>query len=95
LYNPEISPDGQNLLFCWEGQIFLMNLETKAARGLLNIKQPHVYYPHFSMDGSHIIFQTTFYSGLFKSREETKYCVINKDGTGLKAIDFNSGSPNP
>jgi len=95
LYDPEISPDGRNLLFCWKGgpsykQIFSMDLETNNAQVLTNMKRT-VYSPHFSIDGSKIIFKTIDYAdvGFFKTRAEPTLWIMNKDGSELSPIIIN------
>lgn len=94
LHAPDISPDGTELLFSWDefspsANVYLMDIQSKKVRKITNMKSS-IFYPHFSMDGSKIIFQTTKYvTGYLKlNRVEPTLWTINKDGTGLKAIDF-------
>lgn len=91
---PDISPDGNELLFSWNEfssyeNVYLMDLQSKKVRKITNMKSS-IFYPHFSMDGSKIIFQTTKYvtAYLQLNRIEPTLWIVNKDGTNLKAIDF-------
>lgn len=94
LYSPDFSPGGNELIFSWRGasgikNIYKMDLSSRRTRKITNLKRS-VFYPHFSTDGSKIVFQTIDYArkGPFKSIEEPSLWVINTDGTELKKIDF-------
>jgi Tol biopolymer transport system component len=95
--DPNLSPNGQKLLFSVyrdDGAIFITDLESNATH-VLRYKEQYVYHPHFSMDGSQIIFRKDSRSGLFRTHEESKYYLVNTDGTDLRAIDFRQGSVSP
>lgn len=101
LQAPSISPDGKELLFSWDEfsssrNVYLMDIQSKKVRKITNMKSS-IFYPHFSMDGSKIIFQTTKYvTGYLKlNRIEPTIWVVNKDGSDLKAINFKQGAVSP
>ena len=97
LLDPELSPNGRQILFSVYrryGDIFVIDLESNATH-VLHYKEHYVYYPHFSKDGTKIIFRKDSRSGLFRTHEESKYYLVNTDGTGLRAIDFKQGLASP
>jgi len=86
LYAPEISPDGQSIVFTNAGgtysSIWVMDRNGNNPREVYRGKEVDVLDPTWSPDGEKILFA-------MGSEDKKKLYVINKDGSNLKVVNEN------
>lgn len=77
---PAIDASGQNIAFSYQGDIWVMNLETKTPIRI-TLHEAYDSYPTWSPDGKMIAFSSSRFGSL-------DVFVVNKDGSNLKRLTF-------
>lgn len=86
-WNPDWSPDSQELVADYRGSIYKLTLTTRDVTWLTDSVRSH--FPQWSPDGEHIVW--TRYGDGRKAPEQTGIWLIRPDGTGMTKL-ANSGS---
>lgn len=81
---PALSPDGDNLAFTFQGDIWVMNMETQIPIRI-TIHEAYDSYATWSPDGQQIAFSSNRYGS-------EDVFVINADGSELKRLTFHPSS---
>ncbi|MBL8270937.1 amidohydrolase family protein [Steroidobacter sp.] len=85
--NPDVSPDGRQLVFELLGDVYVLPIEGGAARALT--QGPAVdHHPRFSPDGRHIAFLSD------RSGTDNLW-IMNADGSGARMISRQSATERP
>lgn len=82
--NPAIDPAGENMAFVFQGDIWVMNLQSEQLNRI-TIHEAYDAVPTWSPDGNQIAFS----SNRFGSQD---VFIINKDGSGLKRLTYHPSS---
>ena len=77
---PALSPDGQQMAFSYQGDIWVMNMETKIPQRI-TIHEAYDKYATWSPDGQQIAFSSNRYGS-------EDIFVINADGSNLKRLSY-------
>lgn len=77
---PSVSPDGKNIAFSFQGDIWILNTENNIPKRL-TIHEAYDSYPVWSPNGKMIAFSSNRYGS-------TDIFVMNIDGSGLKRLTF-------
>ena len=81
---PTLDANAENIAFCFQGDIWIMNLETKQTNRI-TLHEAYDALPVWSPDGKQIAFS----SNRFGSQD---VFVINKNGSGLKRLTYHPSS---
>lgn len=89
--DPEVSPDGRQILFVSErggqGQIYVMNADGSQPRQLTN-EAGGALSPAWSPDGTRMAF-------IRRDGQITHLCIMNLDGTGLRRVENSDNAWSP
>lgn len=93
-YCPQISPDGQKIIFCryssnTESNIWVMNIDGSGATQISSGKSENVLYPCWSPDGRRIAFQS---KDLANNKTTSDIYIIYANGTGLIQVTANDSN---
>src|SRR5210317_378471 len=81
---PSLSPNGENLAFTYQGDIWVMNMDTQIPIRI-TIHEAYDSYATWSPNGEQIAFSSNRYGS-------EDVFVINADGSGLKRLTFHPSS---